>query len=293
MLYMIQEGISVIIPAYNEAHAVADTIRRAFSVCALIGKPHEVIVVDDGSTDGTGCLAVEAGARVLRNPANGGYGLSLQRGVRAATHGIIAITDADGTYPIEEMPHLYADMQKGFDMAVGARQGKVYEGSLVKSVSRKIFKWLAEYVAGRHIPDINSGLRMFRRDLTLPHLQRTCFGFSFTTSLTLIFMLQGYFVSYMPIDYRARVGKTKVRHMRDTLRTLQIMTQVILRYNPVKLFLLYAVLIGVAAALVGAVGAWLEHDSTVLGAWILLGAAAVTMAMGFLASAIEASKSLQ
>jgi len=277
------EGISVIIPAYNEAHAIADTVQRAFAAGKATDKPHEVIVVDDGSRDGTGELARKQGATVLVNPQNSGYGISLQRGIRAAQYEYIAITDSDGTYPIEDLGRLYAEMRKGFDMAVGARQGSMYEGSMVKSFSRKAFKWLAEYTAGRRIPDINSGLRIFRRDLALRHLPQTCFGFSFTTSLTLIFMLQGYFVGYIPIAYHARVGKTKVRHLRDALRTLQIMTHIIMRYNPIKLFLLLALGVFAVAVLMGIIGILFNNGLMLLGGWMLLAAALIILSMGFLA----------
>ncbi|MDP3963781.1 MAG: glycosyltransferase family 2 protein [bacterium] len=277
------EGISVVIPAYNEAHAIADTIRRVFAICRMIGKPFEVIVVDDGSGDGTGELAEQAGAAVLRNPANGGYGLSLQRGIQAAKYDTIAITDSDGTYPIEDLPRLYAEMQKGFDMVVGARQGSMYEGSLIKSFSRKIFRWLAEYTAGRKIPDINSGLRMFRRDIAVQHLSLTCQGFSFTTSLTLIFMLQGKFVHYLPIAYHVRIGHTKVRHVRDALRTLQIMTEVIIHYNPLKLFILWAVGVAAAGIVVAGVGFAAGDAVIFIAGWIFLAAAALVFSMGFLA----------
>ena len=162
-------------------------------------------------------------------------------------------------------------------------EGKVYEGSLVKSFSRKVFAWLAEYVAGRRIPDINSGLRIFRRDLALRHLPQTCFGFSFTTSLTLIFMLQGYFVGYIPIAYHARVGKTKVRHLRDALRTLQIMTHIIMRYNPIKLFLLLALGVFAVAVLMGIIGILFNNGLMLLGGWMLLAAALIILSMGFLA----------
>ena len=277
------KGISIIIPAYNEAGAIHDTVRRVLEVCGKLARPYEIIVVDDGSTDGTGEAASRAGAKVIINPANGGYGLSLQRGIKQAQYPLIAITDADGTYPVEELPGFLRGIDKGFDMVVGARQGEVFEGSVVKSFSRKVFKWLAEYVAGQRIPDINSGLRIFRKDLALRYLPETCLGFSFTTSLTLVFMLQGHFVQYVPISYSARIGKTKVRHFRDALRTLQIMTQIILRYNPIKLFLLAASGVLLLAVLFGIAGRMADNGITVLGAWMLGAAAAVILAMGFLA----------
>lgn len=234
--------VSLIIPAYNEAGAIQETITRVHALAAREAWEYEVIVVDDGSTDTTIEEANALGAQVLRHPMNAGYGLSLQHGIRCARYPLIAITDADGTYPIEELPALLRMTEDGFDMAVGAREGIEYRKGLWKYPARILFRWLAEYVAGRRIPDINSGLRVFRRDRVLPHLPYTCFGFSFTTSITLIFFLQGWFVGYRPIPYAKRIGISKVRHLRDTLRTAQIMVSIISRYNPIKLFLLIAVL---------------------------------------------------
>lgn len=234
--------ISIIIPALNEADGILPTIDRVKAVASNEGWDLELIVVDDGSKDGTGEIAKNAGAIVVRHPKNGGYGLSLQDGIRVSTADLIAITDADGTYPIEELPKLVAMMDEGYDMAVGARQGAEYRQSWWKYPARIAFRLLAEYVAGRRIPDINSGLRVMRREKLLPHYTNTCYGFSFTTSITLIFFLCGYFVGYMPIPYAARIGQTKVRHLWDTLRTGQIMVSVIIRYNPIKLFLLMSLL---------------------------------------------------
>lgn len=238
-------SLSIVIPAYNEAASIKATVQRIFAVASAQKWEADVIVVDDGSQDATSALAIQAGARVIRHPTNGGYGLSLQHGIRAATHEIVAITDADGTYPIEALPALYAMVaEEGFDMAVGARQGQEYRRGWWKYPARMVFRWLAEYVSGRSIPDVNSGLRVFKKAAILPYLPHTCLGFSFTTSITTIFFLNGLFVGYHPISYAKRVGHSKVRHVRDTLRTGQILVSVIAKYNPIKLFLLIAVLNG-------------------------------------------------
>jgi polyisoprenyl-phosphate glycosyltransferase len=244
--------LSVIIPAYNEEDGIVPTIERLRRTSAEQHWDMEIIVVDDGSGDRTGEAAAAAGATVIRNPVNGGYGLSLQRGIRAAHHELVAITDADGTYPIEELPQLTDMMLTGLDMAVGARQGAEYRQSWWKSPARVMFRVIAEFVAGRKIPDINSGLRIMRRSTILPYLPRTCLGFSFTTSITLILMLNGHFVAYRSIPYAKRIGKSKIRHMRDTLRTAQIMTSIIAAYNPIKL----AILVD-AIAFVGAILAFI------------------------------------
>ncbi len=248
--------ISVIIPAFNEARAIADTVKRVRAVAETQGWTAEIIVVDDGSTDETGVKAAEAGARVLRHPTNGGYGHSLQDGIRAAVSPIVAITDADGTYPIEDLPVLAKKVvEEHFDMAVGARQGTEYRKGWWKYPARIAFRLLAEFVAGRSIPDINSGLRVMKREKLMPHLSRTCLGFSFTTSITLIFFLNGHFISYTPIAYAARIGKSKVRHFHDTLRTAQIMVSVISAYNPLKLSLLI-IMCSVALGVVFGVLGW-------------------------------------
>lgn len=282
--------LSVIIPALNEADGIIPTLERVKAVAQAQNWDLELIVVDDGSTDGTGDKAREAGATVIRHPTNGGYGLSLQDGIRAARHPYVAITDADGTYPIEELPKIYSMVvDQGYDMAVGARTGTEYKKGLLKYPARIMFRLLAEYVAGRRIADINSGLRVMRREKLLPHLSRTCLGFSFTTSITLIFFLNGFFVGYTPIPYAARMGSSKVRHIKDTLRTTQIMVSVISHYNPLKLFLLIAVACLLAAFVLGFLG-WVI-GSAWLG-WVsagLIGSAPICFALGCLSENVRLS----
>jgi polyisoprenyl-phosphate glycosyltransferase len=179
----------VVTPALNEREAIMDTVGQVQRVLAAAGiEPAEVIVVGDGSSDGTGALAKAAGARVVTHPHNIGYGRSLKDGILAARYDTVAITDADGTYPIQDLPALFALKQAGYDMVVGARTGPHYRESLVKSPLRWVLRLLVEWTAGRHIPDISSGLRVFSRDLTIGYFGRLCDTFSFTTSLTLAYI---------------------------------------------------------------------------------------------------------
>lgn len=231
---------SVVIPALNEEAGIAGVIG---ALKALSPAP-EIVVVDDGSDDRTGEIAKQAGAKVVRHPAPGGYGRSIKDGVRAASNDLIVITDADGTYPTDRIPAFVAEMDKGFDMVVGARHGRHYRGTFLKMPARIIFKWLVEFTTGRRIPDINSGLRAFRKSTVLMYEGDLCNTFSFTTTLTLIYLLTGKFVKYLPVDYGARVGRSKVRIVRDSLRTLQYITEVIAVYNPLKLFTLLAGFLG-------------------------------------------------
>jgi glycosyltransferase involved in cell wall biosynthesis len=247
--------VSVVVPAFNEAAAIPQTI--ADIRAALEDTPSEVIVVDDGSTDATAAVAEAAGARVLKQPHNRGYGAALKAGILASSHDTIIITDADGTYPNHEMRTLLEHYRNGFNMVVGARHGSNYRESIVKAPLRFVLKWLAEFTTGRRIPDVNSGLRVFSRQEIIPYFDTLCDTFSFTTSVTLAYLLTSKFVHYVPISYHRRVGPTKVRLFRDALRTLQYIVQAILYYNPLKLFVLLcgAVLIVAAVAAVVAI-AW-------------------------------------
>ncbi|PIW26408.1 MAG: glycosyltransferase family 2 protein [Rhodospirillales bacterium CG15_BIG_FIL_POST_REV_8_21_14_020_66_15] len=247
--------VSIVIPALNEQSAIADTMIRACETMEKAGvSGFEVIVIDDGSTDDTADLAEKAGARVIRNPHNVGYGRSLKIGISAAEYDTIVITDADGTYPIEEVPALLARFNEGFDMVVGERRGEHYRGSALKWPMRVFLRFLVEWTAGRSIPDINSGLRVFSKAAATPFFSHLCDTFSFTTSLTLAYMMTSKFVAYVPIDYHERMGKTKVRLWRDSLRTLQYIVQAILYYDPLKIFTLMSIFCCLIAAVSVGIG---------------------------------------
>ncbi len=277
-----ETSITVIVPAYNEESSISSTVKRIKEIGKKESWNTEIIIVNDGSTDQTSKIAHELGINVIDHPTNGGYGLSIQHGIAVAKGSLVAITDADGTYPIEKLPGLVKMVEEdGFDMAVGSRTGSEYRRGLWKYPARIMFKLLAEFVAGRRIPDINSGLRVMKKDKLLPHYERTCFGFSFTTSITLIFFLNGYFVGYKPIPYEKRVGKSKVRHFKDTLRTTQIMISVISYYNPLKLFLLISIFNTLIAILSLAIGITFDiYFLSTLGV-VLIGTLPIIFSIGF------------
>ena len=242
--------ISIVIPAYNEENGITETIEKCKKLFSELGHENsEVIVVDDGSTDNTYEIGSKAGAITIRHPHNIGYGRSLKDGIIIAKNDIIVITDADGTYPLDRIPDLLKEYNLGFNMVVGARTGKHYDESFFKRINRKILKRLVEYTAGRKIADINSGLRIFSRTDIMPYFKSLCDTFSFTTSVTLAYMMTGKFVKYMPIDYHKRVGKTKVKLLRDALRTLQFIVEAILYYNPLKIFILFSGILMIGSVL--------------------------------------------
>lgn len=236
--------ISVVIPALNEESAIAETVDKIRAVLTEVRlTPSEIIVVDDGSTDKTSEIAVAAGARVLRHPHNVGYGRSIKDGIQVALYETIVISDADGTYPIESIPALVKKHSDGFDMVVGARTGQHYRESVTKMPLRWVLRRLVEFVAARKIPDINSGLRVFDRSTALTYFSHLCDTFSFTTSLTLAYMMTGRYVAYVPIAYHERVGRSKVRLFRDAVKTFQYILESAIYFNPLRVFFLATALI--------------------------------------------------
>lgn len=278
-------GVSVVIPAFEEERAVGAVLAEVRRVLTDAGIEHELLVVDDGSADRTADVAGAGGAVVISHPENQGYGRSLKTGITHARHDLIAITDADGTYPPQCLPGLIR-LADRYHMVVGQRTGRVYSGGPGKRLGRIIFRGLAEFAAGRRIPDINSGARVFRRSEILPFFPSISTGFSFTTTATLVYLLNGMFVGYVPIDYHPRTGHSKVRYFRDTLRAVQIVVEAILRYNPIKVFLLAALPFALAAAVFLVPAAVLRSGFWGLAALLALGMSSIILCLGFLAVAL-------
>ena len=279
--------LSVVIPALNEGDSIAETVRATVAALSSFLTQYEVIVVDDGSGDLTGENAARAGAIVVRHPHNLGYGAALKAGIRRAKYDVCAILDADLTYPADRLKDLYAMFSKGYDMVVGARTGKYYNRSINKSVLRTILGFVVQFTAGRRIPDINSGLRIFRKDDAVQFFPRLCDTFSFTTSLTLAYMMNGRFVGYVDIPYYERVGSTKVRLLSDSIRTLEYIVSAANYYDPLKLFGLFSITcVGLAG-----IGFLISILSGIRAGYLLgLGGlliAIVVFAMGLLASLLK------
>jgi len=231
--------VTVVVPAYNEQDAIAGVLARLVQVLDASDLAHEIIVVDDGSGDRTAELARQvACVKVIEHPYNQGYGAALKTGVRHARHPLICITDADGTYPNERIPELVCSLEEGeYDMVVGARVGQNVKIPLLRRPAKWAIRQLANYVAGQRIPDLNSGLRVFRRDVALRFNGMLPNAFSFTTTITLAMLTNHYLVRYVPIDYHARVGKSKIRPVQDTLNFTQLVWRIALYFAPLKLFL--------------------------------------------------------
>jgi glycosyltransferase involved in cell wall biosynthesis len=226
--------LTVVIPAYNERGGIAATIGEVERELRAANLNFEILVVDDGSTDGTAEAVAGLPCRLIRSKTNCGYGASLKKGIRDARSDLILITDADGTYRGVHCACLVARAAEA-DMVVGARTGDDVHLPNARRPAKWFITKLASYLCGKKIPDLNSGLRVFRRHHFAQFLRIIPNGFSFTTSISLAFLCNGLSVEYVPIDYRKRVGKSKIRphHLYDFII---VILRVIVFFNPLKVF---------------------------------------------------------
>jgi glycosyltransferase involved in cell wall biosynthesis len=225
--------LSIVLPAYNEAEVIGQVI-------AGIRQLHpdseevEVLVVDDGSTDDTAELATAAGARVIRHPYNKGNGAAIKTGIRSAQGDILVLMDADGQHDPTEIERVSAPVGE-YDMVVGAREGA--DQRLHRRLANTLYNLLATYLTGFPIRDLTSGFRAIRRDLALSFCYLLPNTFSYPTTLTLAVVRAGYSLRYEPIRVRKRVGRSKIRLLRDGMRFLLIMIRIITVFSPLKVFL--------------------------------------------------------
>lgn len=231
-----RKGVSVVVPACNEAESIGKTVLEVVRVLENSGLPFELIIVNDGSTDETaGLIPSHPAVRVLTHPARMGYGRSLKDGILASVYDSIVITDADDTYPAGAIPGLAGRLDKAV-MAVGQRRSIFYPRmQFFKLLSRRLINWLVTAFTYKRIPDLNSGLRAFRKDWVLPHLPGMCEGFSFSSSLTLLACLRGEPVHWEPVPYGKRKGESKVRFLKDGFRLVKIIFSCAWRYAPLRL----------------------------------------------------------
>ncbi|MBV6518006.1 MAG: Undecaprenyl-phosphate 4-deoxy-4-formamido-L-arabinose transferase [Candidatus Brocadia fulgida] len=233
---MIEEA-SIIIPAYNEREGISAVIESLQSLKKRLDNRWEIIVVDDGSTDGTSETIQNAPEVVLiRHPFNRGYGAAIKTGIRHAKYHTVVISDADGTYPLQDIPRLLTPMAKS-DMVVGARENNDANIPFIRRPAKWILNKLANYLTGRKIPDLNSGLRAMKKDVVMQFIHLLPDGFSFTTTITLAMLTNDYMVEFVPIEYHRRSGRSKIRPVRDTLNFLQLIIRTVLYFDPLKIFL--------------------------------------------------------
>lgn len=235
--------ISVVVPAYNEADALGDDLRSIGQVLAQQDAAYELIVVDDGSEDATAEIARQAeGVRVVQHDRNRGYGAALKTGIRHARGDVIVITDADGTYPSRYIPALLEELRDA-DMVVGARTGEAVKIPPLRKPAKWLLNRLASLLADAYIPDLNSGLRAFRKDAAMRFMSLLPSGFSFTSTITLAMLCNDMRVKYIPIDYHERKGSSKINPIKDTYNFFLLVFRTICYFNPLKVFMPPAVIL--------------------------------------------------
>jgi glycosyltransferase involved in cell wall biosynthesis len=230
----ISNPVSVILPAYNEEEGIFEQIETIRHVLLSHEIEHEIIVVDDGSGDRTAELAVQARARVFRHQQNKGYGAALKTGIVGAQYDMIVIIDADGTYPADQLPNMIAKLENA-DMVVGARIGEKIHVPLIRRPAKWILSWLAARITGQKIPDLNSGLRAFRRNCVKQYFSILPNRFSFTTTITLAMLNDNYFVIFHPINYYKRIGRSKIVPY-HFLEFMILVFRIAMLFQPLKIF---------------------------------------------------------
>lgn len=227
--------VAVVIPAYNEAGGVGPIVTRVRDALAGTGFSFDVVVVDDGSTDGTAVEAELHGARVIRQEQNSGYGAALKRGIHGTRSEFVVITDADGTYPPEQIGELLEHAAR-HDMVVGSRAMTDVSIPVVRRPAKRFLGALASYLSGHRIPDLNSGLRVMRRSVLMQFIHLLPSGFSFTSTITLSMLCTDHRVKYVPVTCAPRVGSSKIRPS-DFQAFLMLVLRTIVLFNPLKVFL--------------------------------------------------------
>lgn len=232
-------GVTIVVPVYNEERGVAGVIERLSKLD--VGAPVFIVAINDGSKDRTGEVLAElaprvANLKVVTHRVNQGYGAALKTGFMHARTEVVAITDADGTYPEDKIKDLLACIDDGAEMAVGARRGEDVNIPLVRRPAKFVLRKLASFLAGTDIPDLNSGLRAFRRELVMKYRAILPQGFSFTTTITLAALTNGHRVEYVDVSYAKRYGSSKIRPIRDTLGFTALIVRTVLYFNPLKVF---------------------------------------------------------
>ena len=276
--------VSVVIPANNEAASIANVVRDLTAAAPW----HEILVIDDGSSDETGAQAAAAGARVIRHPYNKGNGASVKSGIRAATGEHILIIDGDGQHKPSDALRLTSRLGE-YDLVIGARSSETQAGS-ARRFGNGALNRLASFLTEREIPDLTSGFRAARRDGLPEFIHLLPNGFSTPTTTTLCFIKAGYNVVFEPVEARQRVGTSKIRLSRDGPKFVLIMLRVITIFSPMRVFLPIAALsftLGTAYGIWTAVTQHHVTNSSVL----LIMLAVVVLLVGLVSEQISALRS--
>ena len=230
--------ISIVLPAKNESAAIGQTLAQI----QQLQLAHEIIVVNDGSTDQTKQVAETVGAKVVTHPYSKGNGAAIKTGARTATGDIIVFMDADGQHDPQDIPRLIEKIEQGYDLVVGARQ-KGSQASVGRGIANALYNNLATYMTEQKVEDLTSGFRAVRADKFREFLYLLPNGFSYPTTSTMAFFRAGYSVTYVPIHAAKRIGKSHIQPLKDGVRFFLIIFKIATLFSPLKMFLPIAILL--------------------------------------------------
>jgi glycosyltransferase involved in cell wall biosynthesis len=279
--------VTVVLPCFNERDHVELEIKRIRAALEEAAMTYELICVDDGSTDGTReILQAVPGIRTILLPRNQGSGTARRIGTQQARGGVVVWTDADLTYPNERIPELVAELDDTYDQVVGARRTEAGTYRLARVPAKWAIRKLASFLTSTDIPDLNSGLRAFKRAVAEPYLRLLPSGFSCVTTITLAFLSNGHPVKYVPVDYFKRAGRSKFHPLRDAYRYLIQVLRMVMYFNPLRVLMPVALTL-LAATFTKAGADLVVHDLRVTGSTVLVGLAAFNiMAIALLADLV-------
>ncbi|MDM1344496.1 glycosyltransferase family 2 protein [Acinetobacter pseudolwoffii] len=230
--------ISIVLPAKNESGAIGPTIERIKQLSIA----HEIIVVNDDSTDSTQAVAEHAGATVVTHPYSKGNGAAIKTGTRTATGDVIIFMDADGQHDPQDIPRLLEQIEQGYDLVVGARK-KGSQASVGRGIANALYNNLATYMTEQKVEDLTSGFRAVRADKFREFLYLLPNGFSYPTTSTMAFFRAGYSVTYVPIHAAKRIGKSHIQPLKDGVRFFLIIFKIATLFSPLKMFLPISVIL--------------------------------------------------
>ncbi len=279
--------VTVVLPCYNERDHVELEVKRIRAALEAAGMTYELLCIDDGSTDGTReVLEGIEGIRTILLPRNQGSGTARRIGTQQARGRVVVWTDADLTYPNELIPELVAQLDDTYDQVVGARRSEAGTYRFFRVPAKWAIRKLASFLTSTDIPDLNSGLRAFKRGVAEPYLRLLPPGFSCVTTITLAFLSNGHQVKYVPVDYFKRAGRSKFHPFRDAYNYLLQVLRMVMYFNPLRVLMPVALTL-LAATFIKAGVDLAVHELRVTGSTVLVGLAAFNiMAIALLADLV-------
>ncbi len=279
--------VSVVLPTFNEEDAIGPVIDEVRTAMNSTDYAYEILVVDDCSQDATVSIAQEKNVRIVKRQINGGSGAARKTGIREARGELIVMLDADGTYTAADIPKML-ELLPEWDQVNGERLSEEGTMKLLRVPAKWLIRRLAIYLSGQRIPDLNTGLKAFKRSVMMKYLWVIPDGFSCVTTMTLAFLCNGYAVKWIPSKYHKRIGKSKFHPIKDTGKYLSTVIRMVMYFNPLRVFMPVGLMLFLIGCVRGIMDFVSEQGTLQEGDIILVLAGVLIGCMGLLADLIVA-----